>query len=288
MDQSRYWIQKEQTCFNSNVLSSFGDSWEEQAFAEDATGPLGGCIWPPRSYSCSFCRREFRSAQALGGHMNVHRRDRARLKKISSSKNNHNNKQVLEPHTSFDICVLQNPNKISNPNFHLDHPTLYSSSSPKPSTVSILRPFTCSFGQDQHQKATPILTCSKFEPQKRFNIAELGNQEKDTTKVLESNFITSKKNHQQIELHLASDLNSLIRKRCDSHETPFFNKKDDGMIFKKRRIEGGVGVRSFLPRNSKLLEDDDEVHEPMLPACDRSTSSTLENLDLELRLGDRP
>ncbi|CAI0412072.1 unnamed protein product [Linum tenue] len=50
-------------------------TWEERAFAEDA-----GCIWPPRSYACSFCRREFRSAQALGGHMNVHRRDRARLK----------------------------------------------------------------------------------------------------------------------------------------------------------------------------------------------------------------
>ncbi|KAI3811808.1 hypothetical protein L1987_21540 [Smallanthus sonchifolius] len=284
MDQSRYWIQKEQTCFNSNVLSSFGDSWEEQAFAEDATGPLGGCIWPPRSYTCSFCRREFRSAQALGGHMNVHRRDRARLKKISTSNNN--NKQVVEPHTSFDICVLQNPNKVSNPNFHLDHP-LYSSSSPKPSTVSILRPFTCPFGQE-HQKGTPILTCSKFEPQKRFHIADLGNQEKDSTKVLESNFATSKTNNQQIELHLASDLNSLFRKRCDS-ETPFFSKKDDGhdgMIFKKRRIEGGVGVRSFLPRNSKLL-DDDEV-EPVLPACEHSTSSTLENLDLELRLGDRP
>ena len=60
--------------------TSYDDSWEEQAFAEDAAGTLGGCIWPPRSYSCSFCRREFRSAQALGGHMNVHRRDRARLK----------------------------------------------------------------------------------------------------------------------------------------------------------------------------------------------------------------
>jgi len=36
--------------------------------------------WPPRSYPCSFCKREFRSAQALGGHMNVHRRDRARLR----------------------------------------------------------------------------------------------------------------------------------------------------------------------------------------------------------------
>ncbi|KAG2240662.1 hypothetical protein Bca52824_097138, partial [Brassica carinata] len=26
--------------------------------------------WPPKNYTCSFCRREFRSAQALGGHMN--------------------------------------------------------------------------------------------------------------------------------------------------------------------------------------------------------------------------
>ncbi|KAI3896592.1 hypothetical protein MKX03_023167 [Papaver bracteatum] len=40
-----------------------------------------GCklSWPPRPYTCSFCKREFRCAQALGGHMNVHRRDRARL-----------------------------------------------------------------------------------------------------------------------------------------------------------------------------------------------------------------
>ncbi|KAG2289763.1 hypothetical protein Bca52824_049367 [Brassica carinata] len=52
-------------------------SWEELAFAED---DAAGSLWPPRSYSCSFCRREFKSAQALGGHMNVHRRDRARLK----------------------------------------------------------------------------------------------------------------------------------------------------------------------------------------------------------------
>ncbi|XP_050386517.1 probable transcriptional regulator RABBIT EARS [Argentina anserina] len=66
----------------SSVMSSSSASWEEKAFAEDAAGSLGGggCVWPPRSYSCSFCMREFRSAQALGGHMNVHRRDRARLK----------------------------------------------------------------------------------------------------------------------------------------------------------------------------------------------------------------
>ncbi|RWW41136.1 hypothetical protein BHE74_00053393 [Ensete ventricosum] len=66
------------------VGSSYNQSWEEKAFAEDAAGHLGGCVWPPRSYSCSFCRREFGSAQALGGHMNVHRRDRARLRQCSS------------------------------------------------------------------------------------------------------------------------------------------------------------------------------------------------------------
>ncbi|OVA02456.1 zinc finger protein [Macleaya cordata] len=31
-----------------------------------------------RSYECVFCKRGFTNAQALGGHMNIHRRDRAR------------------------------------------------------------------------------------------------------------------------------------------------------------------------------------------------------------------
>ncbi|GJN34039.1 hypothetical protein PR202_gb22674 [Eleusine coracana subsp. coracana] len=49
---------------------------------------LAGHTWPPRqirssssstSYCCGYCKREFRSPQGLGGHMNVHRWDRARL-----------------------------------------------------------------------------------------------------------------------------------------------------------------------------------------------------------------
>ncbi|XP_047952280.1 transcriptional regulator SUPERMAN-like [Salvia hispanica] len=66
-----------------------------------------GFSWPQRNYSCSFCSKEFKSAQALGGHMNVHRRDRARMR--------------LSP----------NPNPNPNPN-------LFSSSSPIPSTVKFL------------------------------------------------------------------------------------------------------------------------------------------------------
>ncbi|CAN8267717.1 unnamed protein product [Cochlearia groenlandica] len=40
---------------------------------------------PRRMYECTFCKRGFTNAQALGGHMNIHRRDRlnkaAKLKK---------------------------------------------------------------------------------------------------------------------------------------------------------------------------------------------------------------
>lgn len=65
--------------WNARQVQDDDDSWEVRAFAED-TGNSMGTTWPPRSYTCTFCRREFRSAQALGGHMNVHRRDRARLR----------------------------------------------------------------------------------------------------------------------------------------------------------------------------------------------------------------
>ena len=72
-----------------------GDSWElARAIAEDA---IRSTAWPPRCYTCSFCRREFRSAQALGGHMNVHRRDRARLHQAQAHAHAHAHAQNQSP-----------------------------------------------------------------------------------------------------------------------------------------------------------------------------------------------
>ncbi|XP_047324803.1 probable transcriptional regulator RABBIT EARS [Impatiens glandulifera] len=66
------------------IRSTNKNKVHQEAFSELDRAPFGGSgrelVWPPRSYSCGFCTRQFRSAQALGGHMNVHRRDRARLK----------------------------------------------------------------------------------------------------------------------------------------------------------------------------------------------------------------
>ncbi|KAE8665417.1 Bet1-like SNARE 1-1 family protein [Hibiscus syriacus] len=37
-----------------------------------------------RSYECVFCKRGFTTAQALGGHMNIHRQERAKSSRPSS------------------------------------------------------------------------------------------------------------------------------------------------------------------------------------------------------------
>ena len=66
-----------------------------------------GCFpWPPplpsSCYTCGYCRREFRSAQALGGHMNVHRRDRARLRQCcSASAAHHHHSRAPLPNLNF-------------------------------------------------------------------------------------------------------------------------------------------------------------------------------------------
>ncbi|KAI3786981.1 hypothetical protein L1987_41105 [Smallanthus sonchifolius] len=39
----------------------------------------------PRSYECNFCKRGFTNAQALGGHMNIHRKDKTKFKHSSNT-----------------------------------------------------------------------------------------------------------------------------------------------------------------------------------------------------------
>ncbi|CAF1967093.1 BnaC07g48230D [Brassica napus] len=71
---------------------------------------LLGFPWPPRSYTCSFCKRELRSAQALGGHMNVHRRERARLRlQQSSSSSSTPSPPYPNPNYSYPAMATSHP-----------------------------------------------------------------------------------------------------------------------------------------------------------------------------------
>ncbi|XP_010256823.1 PREDICTED: transcriptional regulator TAC1 [Nelumbo nucifera] len=62
---------------------------DQVAGSSDEQGPS-----PARSYECTFCKRGFSNAQALGGHMNIHRRDRAKLKQPSN----------IRSHLTLDIA----------------------------------------------------------------------------------------------------------------------------------------------------------------------------------------
>ncbi|KAL7151553.1 hypothetical protein ABFS83_04G038800 [Erythranthe nasuta] len=67
---------------DQGIITTTTNDQNQSCFEKDLT-MYGGFSWPQRNYRCSFCKKEFKSAQALGGHMNVHRRDRARLRQLS-------------------------------------------------------------------------------------------------------------------------------------------------------------------------------------------------------------
>ncbi|CAK7342814.1 unnamed protein product [Dovyalis caffra] len=290
MEQARYWmLTKRKHNLNSHLPAStnpsFDDSWEEQAFAEDAAGPLGGCIWPPRSYSCSFCRREFRSAQALGGHMNVHRRDRARLKQSPSPHNEilpHENQNppshLQNPYTSFgfqypsQLCSLvYSPNPNSDPGL-IASPT--SSSRPTQETCrekDFFPPFSSFIVEEQQKRpprsSSPPLT--KLATERCYHISDLSTEGEKNSRKIQSG-CRAKVDYDKTDL--SASLNLVIRRTrlsiSDSEEEP--------TSCKKRRIDKS-SLPFFLKSNSV---DKSEVFE--INPC------TVEELDLELRLGDRP
>ncbi|KVH94659.1 transcriptional regulator TAC1-like [Cynara cardunculus var. scolymus] len=64
---------------NQVVVSESSDEAIDTVQERNTTQTTG------RSYECTFCKRGFTNAQALGGHMNIHRKHKAKLKESSFS-----------------------------------------------------------------------------------------------------------------------------------------------------------------------------------------------------------
>ncbi|GJU51693.1 transcriptional regulator SUPERMAN-like protein [Tanacetum coccineum] len=97
--------------------------------------------WPQRNFMCNFCNKEYKSPQALGGHMNVHRKDRARLYSSPPS---------LDPNPN------PNPNPINfvsqpSPVRYLPCKIYYPSLFPRVSTTD----------KKDGEKKVPLLACMK-------------------------------------------------------------------------------------------------------------------------------
>ncbi|CAN1849893.1 Probable transcriptional regulator RABBIT EARS [Linum perenne] len=278
---------------NLSCASSYDDSsWEEQAFAEDAAGPLGGCIWPPRSYSCTFCRREFRSAQALGGHMNVHRRDRARLKQspisptsvdplINHLHQNHQHNRISDrnyPPTqpSFGYQFAADPSRqIPTSNF------VYSNNSPNPSpdppasssppenprVSSSEKTFLPSAAEEERQHRKRPAAGSISPPLRQNNTAAAAREEEEDDNYKKMNRCSNKNSREESAAEEEAEDDEAVER------------------YKRRRIQRTPPPSLGIPR---LPEHREEVFEMNHKSKSGGGGCLREELDLELRLGNRP
>ncbi|KAJ8899902.1 hypothetical protein K2173_019605 [Erythroxylum novogranatense] len=292
MEKSPLWMwtrQKHTSSSNlqASIKPSYDDSWEEQAFAEDAAGPLGGSVWPPRSYSCSFCRREFRSAQALGGHMNVHRRDRARLKQSpnphSEILHHEHPNHLPNPYTSLGFQYPpQMYTLVYSPNPNYDPGAIPSPSSP--SRVSStptqencceksLFPLSSSPIIEKDQRRSP--NCSSLSrqnsPEDLYNhVSDPLSDGDKHSRIVESG-CSAKLDY--VKTDLSVSLNLVVRRTRPTN----LDGEEEAIGCKRRRID-----ESSLPffLKSKSVDKHSIQSEVKLSPC------SIEELDLELRLGD--
>lgn len=157
----------EGNCVNRNTQREDNLGFEEHRW---------GTSWPARNYVCSFCKREFRSAQALGGHMNVHRRDRARLRSSLFS----------------DQCPKPNPTTTTTTLISPSSPTLLNCAqhssklcSPNCLTLSSSSPSPASTNEDKKPRLT--LSLPLLSPQRREIMKCYEEEEKKDINVYKNN-----------------------------------------------------------------------------------------------------
>ncbi|KAF3788198.1 putative transcriptional regulator RABBIT EARS [Nymphaea thermarum] len=284
MEGTRYWTWSRRNfgvSRDQSAASFHGSSWEEQAFAEDCSGLLGGCIWPPRSYSCTFCRREFRSAQALGGHMNVHRRDRARLRRSPSLQNegSHNPCGFLDLHQyQPEVCSLVYPNPNPNPN---PNPSVVPSPKASAPTTSC-----CNESNDNFCEQTLTLSCQK--PSLFPSSTKASNP--FTVQIVSVPVDAKSKGDFNCDAPRQEDKNgsSDSFSRCRKLDLEALDSDDEGAVSRKKARTSTTSTLPLFIRQSTVSSEALIGQHCLQTEVLGRTQSIIEELDLELRLGQRP
>jgi hypothetical protein len=76
-----------------------------------------------RSYECVFCKRGFTTAQALGGHMNIHRKDRANNNKSVTKTTNYappppSSSKLVVDHDHLGFYSTINPSHLARGGYY--------------------------------------------------------------------------------------------------------------------------------------------------------------------------
>ncbi|XP_059663834.1 transcriptional regulator TAC1-like [Cornus florida] len=102
-----------------------------------------------RSYQCSFCKRGFSNAQALGGHMNIHRKYKAKLKQAA---NEAQQAVLLDIPKTTSLC----PPVVLIPNTDAIQPLKFMSSTTTEEKVTTKWPWMSSSENDDATKRDEI------------------------------------------------------------------------------------------------------------------------------------
>ncbi|GLJ41695.1 hypothetical protein SUGI_0862970 [Cryptomeria japonica] len=251
-------------------------SREEQAFAEDTDG---SSTWPPRSYTCSFCRKIFRSAQALGGHMNVHRRDRARLRQGIAIDVDNNNSYPHESSFPFDnppreLYYVYQPQSA-------DH--LYNSNDISSEKSSFVNMFSSSSNpQLRYAGSTPsdpvIVPCNPIGSMPVTATKEDSAKSQPISTFSSSNpapsTLLSMSTYSYSTTHSSSSCET-VQEPISTFSTELAAEvKETRLLFNDEKFKVGTSYENVF--GNKRIR------------CSQSGSSDMEDLDLELRLGERP
>ncbi|KAM1126098.1 hypothetical protein ACFX2B_040821 [Malus domestica] len=288
---------------NSSALMSSSSSrtWEEKAFAEDAAGhgPLGGCIWPPRSYSCSFCMREFRSAQALGGHMNVHRRDRARLKQCFNpniTATTHDHHHIPHHHRHHHIHDVHD-------HHHHHQPIASSGHNLDPNNISSIScPFSSPPSSRVPSSAANLLAIQKENSGNEEPAFFLSPPFSSTTTATAAPSWSSDNSKPDDQLEKENIREDSISLQGNYDHGDHFNVETDlsvglniSAVSRSRSQGGSCGEEASIsckrPRNTNNRAISSSFPFFLQPEVEVTTAlaaSSMEDLDLELRLGDPP
>ncbi|KAL3620615.1 hypothetical protein CASFOL_035527 [Castilleja foliolosa] len=96
----------------------------EYSHQQELTNRSDDSLGVGRLYECVFCKRGFNTAQALGGHMNIHRRDKVKKNKSSSTYNQEEEeKKHHQRFSSYDqnIMPASSSSYYNHDHFVYDH-----------------------------------------------------------------------------------------------------------------------------------------------------------------------
>ncbi|KAL3531250.1 hypothetical protein ACH5RR_010572 [Cinchona calisaya] len=277
----------EKVKFRSEKLKgTFRDNNAKLSFEKDIGTTPYGFSWAQRNYRCSFCKKEFKSAQALGGHMNVHRRDRAAKMRLSPSSldclnfnpNNYSNFSSSSSSPSYHA-----PNKLT-PNYMTHHATSFTSFfSPSPASINEEKALGGHMNIHRKDRARNNKQPAKHDDQENYTAAVRRSYQQINPSHIQPHYVAS---HEASQVNYRSTFPASANSppQPSSANNHYYMNNIISNDFSQQSRFDSFGVDQYWSMTSFNLPCGSSAHVEDIEKT-RRVGGQEEELDLELRLG---